>query len=506
VSQISEPFLDDAPIARITHRSTDWFGFTMLCLWMGGFGVIALLRLQGWLRIRSAVQSSTPIDVPVAVEVRSAPGLLEPGVVGLRRPVLFLPVGITERLTPLQLEAVLAHELCHIRRRDNLSASVHMGVEAMFWFHPLVWWIGARLVEERERACDEEVLRLGNEAHVYAEGILNVCKFYVESPLVCVSGVTGADLKRRVRDILDGRAALHLSRAKKITLAIAGAAAITAPIIVGVMNAPYIKAQSAAASHPQFEVTSVKLHVGGLDRNTLVPPTALPGGRFVSKFPLGILIAYAYKLPINQNGRLTGMPNWVQGTTIYDVEATSVMPPGLSVRARDDRVREMVQALLEDRFKLVIRRESKEMPVYALLVAKGGPKLQRADIDEKDCPEASLAPLGPQSPSTPLPNVCHAINGGMGRGLHARAVNMSDLAAVVENWTDRPLLDKTGIEGLYRFETAGWLPMDPMASRSDIPDALTVFQMFEKLGLKMEPQKGVVEVYVIDHLEKPSEN
>ena len=79
--------------------------------------------------------------------------------------------------------------------RDNLSASIHMIVEAVFGFHPLVWWIGVRLVDERERACDEDVLRLGNERHVYAEAILNVCKYYLESPLVCVSGITGSDLK-----------------------------------------------------------------------------------------------------------------------------------------------------------------------------------------------------------------------------------------------------------------------------------------------------------------------
>jgi len=446
--QISEPFLDAAPLSP-ARQTTDWRGLTLLGLWMSGFAAIMLIRLHGWLGIRVAVRSSTPLDIARTVEVRSAPGLLEPGVVGLLHPVLLLPEGIAERLTPQQLDAVVAHELCHVRRRDNLFAAIHMVVEAVFWFHPLVWWIGARLVEERERACDEEVLRLGNEAHVYAEGILNVCKFYVESPLVCVSGVTGADLKRRVRDILDGSAALHLSRAKKIALVIAGAAAIGAPVIVGVMNAPYIKAQSAAASRPQFEVASVKLHVGeATDRNTLVPPTALPGGRFVSKFPLKFLVAWAYRVPFNfQGGRLTGLPDWADGPgSVFDVEATSVMPPGLSVRARDDRVRAMVQALLEDRFKLVIRRESKEMPVYALVAAKGDLKLQRADIDEKDCPEASPAALGPVSPSTPIPNVCHAFSGGMGRGLHAKAANMSDLAAFVENWTDRPLLDKTGIE------------------------------------------------------------
>ena len=79
-----------------------------------------------------------------------------------------------------------------------------MIVEAMFWFHPLVWWIGVRLLEERERACDEKVLRPGNEPRDYAEGILNVCKLYVESPLVCMSGVTGSDLRKRIQAILTG--------------------------------------------------------------------------------------------------------------------------------------------------------------------------------------------------------------------------------------------------------------------------------------------------------------
>ena len=110
-------------------------------------------------------------------------------------------MGIIERLTPTQLEAVLAHELTHVWRRDNLTAAMHMIVEAVFWFHPLVWWIGARLVEERERACDEEVLRLGNEAQVYAESILKVCQFYIESPLACVSGVTGSDLRSESREL-----------------------------------------------------------------------------------------------------------------------------------------------------------------------------------------------------------------------------------------------------------------------------------------------------------------
>ena len=77
-----------------------------------------------------------------------------------------------------------------------------MIVEAVFWFHPLVWWISARLMEERERACDEGVLELGSEPQVYAESILKTCEFCVESPLACVSGVTGADLKKRIVRIM----------------------------------------------------------------------------------------------------------------------------------------------------------------------------------------------------------------------------------------------------------------------------------------------------------------
>src|SRR5581483_6219205 len=113
-------------------------------------------------------------------------------------PVLLLPANLFDRLTPGQLHAVIEHELCHVRHRDNLVAALHMFVETVFWFHPMVWWIGKRMVAERERACDEEVLRLGSAPRAYAEGILNVCKSYLPSPLDCASGITGSDLKKRI--------------------------------------------------------------------------------------------------------------------------------------------------------------------------------------------------------------------------------------------------------------------------------------------------------------------
>src|SRR5262249_17254384 len=154
--------------------------------------------------------------------VLSSPAMLEPGVFGILRPVLLLPEGIAEHLAPAHLQAILAHELCHIRRRDNLAAAMHMAVEAVFWFHPLVWWLGARIIEERERACDEEVLELGNRPEIYAESILKTCQFYLESPLTCMSGIAGSDLKKRVSRIMTQRFTNPLSVGRKLLLGVAG--------------------------------------------------------------------------------------------------------------------------------------------------------------------------------------------------------------------------------------------------------------------------------------------
>jgi beta-lactamase regulating signal transducer with metallopeptidase domain len=250
VEYVAQPF--PATISFAPSRvSRDWTPFLIIGLWLIGCSAITLIRLRLWLRVRAAVRRSVPLSIPSAVEIRSAAGLLEPGVVGVWRPTLLLPEGIMERLTSSELEAVIAHELCHVRRRDNLLSSIHMVAEALFWFHPLVWWIGARLVEERERACDESVLSLGNQPRVYADAILNVCKLYTESPLVCVSGVTGSDIKRRIEAIMRNRIGLQLNGAKKFLLAGAGVATLAGPVAVGVLIAvghlPAIHAQSPVA-------------------------------------------------------------------------------------------------------------------------------------------------------------------------------------------------------------------------------------------------------------------
>ena len=167
--------------------------------------------------------------------------------------MLLLPDGIGDRLAPAELQAILAHELCHVRRRDNLATLMHMVVEAVFWFHPLVWWLGARLMDERERACDEEVLRMGSEAEAYAEGILKVCELYLQSPLKCVAGVTGAHLKKRIEAIMANRPMRNLNLPKKVGLVLAAILAIAIPVILGITNAPELRAR--AQSVPKQDIT-----------------------------------------------------------------------------------------------------------------------------------------------------------------------------------------------------------------------------------------------------------
>jgi uncharacterized protein (TIGR03435 family) len=237
-------------------------------------------------------------------------------------------------------------------------------------------------------------------------------------------------------------------------------------------------------------------------------PQFLPGGRFTSAgLPLRFLIATAWNVGF-QSVRLSGGPAWISSRDgAFDIEAKApagAIPEGLASNLRDQRMRRMLQALLQERFQLKIRTETREIPVYAVVAAKNGPKLEKAKIEEKDCLDTT--PTGP---------ACHTIMGGRGRGLHGPAVNLSDILSYVENWTDRPLVDQTGIQGLFNVQTSGWRDYQPGAppppgakaeDGSDLADVPTLFDVFARLGLRLQAEKGTVQVFIIDHVERPSEN
>ena len=147
--------------------------------------------------------------------------------------------------------------------------------------------------------------------------------------------------------------------------------------------------------------------------------------------------------------------------------------------------------MLADRLKLRVHREMVEMPVYALTAGPRGGKLEKASIAEENCTES--APIGGTG--------CHQFLGGVGRGMHGAAVDLADVALYASNWSDRPIVDETGLQGLYNIQTEGWGA--PIFNDSTRP---SLEEIFETLGLKLTPKKAAVEFYVIDHIEKPSDN
>ncbi|MGB7170030.1 MAG: M56 family metallopeptidase [Acidobacteriaceae bacterium] len=246
VEGVAQPLLVPWPVtvdsgfaagARVEHPATDWLPLALVVLWVAGTLLLLGRWTASWLQLRAAVRRGEPMTLADGTQSRLMAEKVEPGIFGIVRPVLVLPRGIAERLSAEQLDAIVAHEMCHLRRRDNLTAALHMIVEALFWFHPLVWWLRARLVEERERACDEAVLDATRQPFAYAEGILTVCKFYVEAPLSCVSGVTGSELKQRIARILSGQGVRKLDVGRKALLALACVLAAGIPVTAGLVRA-----------------------------------------------------------------------------------------------------------------------------------------------------------------------------------------------------------------------------------------------------------------------------
>ncbi len=369
VRQFTVPFPETIQAGAAPQR-IDWLPW-ILAAWACGALAIVTMRVRAGLRVRAIVRPSRRHPMAFPIEVRTSPGVLEPGLAGIWRCTILLPEGIEHHLTRPQLDAVLAHELCHAQRRDNLMAAVHMAVEALFWFHPLVWWIGGRLAETRELSCDEAVLAGGGNPRDYAEAILCVCKRYVESPLACVSGVMGADLKKRMEAILSGRAILPLDWRKRALLTAAALIALLAPFLAGIVNA-----QSAKS----FEVASIRLapNAPRLAGGGGLPPK-LTGTRFEYTGTVYSLIVRAFGCRTEHCESVEGGPSWIQND-MYRIEAK--FPEGAPrygsweyERGEAEGVYQMLRSLLADRFGLKVHRQTKDAPVYTITLEPHGHKL-----------------------------------------------------------------------------------------------------------------------------------
>jgi uncharacterized protein (TIGR03435 family) len=272
------------------------------------------------------------------------------------------------------------------------------------------------------------------------------------------------------------------------------------------------------ATTPSFEVASIKAH------------TPVPGGLIVfgggdasrytaSNVTAKMLITFAYDI---KNFQVLGGPGWINSNR-YDVDAKveadlvdqlRKLPRGEQM----DRMRPMLRALLADRFKLSVTDGTKEMPVFALVAAKGGPKLTESAPPPPADPSAPLAPLpppGPNGPPPPRPGGFYMFMGPERQAILAGdSVPLSNLVSMLSQQLGREVLDQTGLKGTYTFKLSwtseqGMLggPLPPGADNATADTGESIFTALqEQLGLKLEDTKAPVETVTIDHIEEPSPN
>jgi bla regulator protein blaR1 len=349
LEHISQPLAAPAMVGSIA----DFFTLTaepVLWLWAAGCAVVLIRWSASW--IRAASIARTAIDYRMSAGaagmntcVLASALMPEPGVIGIIRPVIVLPVGIAERLSRAQLDAVIAHELCHVRRRDNLVALLYMGVQCVFWFHPLVWLIGSRLMLERELACDEAVLAAGNEPRTYAEAILSVCRLRHEACSPCIAEMAGADLTRRIEFIMRNRVADAPNGPAHFALAFIGCAAVALPAMAGVTIASTQEVRSIAA-RLRLDSAHVQLtpadYVGGAHLH------AREGQLHMRNMSLRELISIVYGI---RQARVFGGPTWLDSPR-YDIDARANLRPIAAVAADPTFYRPIIDELLAAQFNL----------------------------------------------------------------------------------------------------------------------------------------------------------
>jgi uncharacterized protein (TIGR03435 family) len=254
---------------------------------------------------------------------------------------------------------------------------------------------------------------------------------------------------------------------------------------------------SPAPPLPEFDAVSIKPNKSGDSPSAM---RGAPGGRLTAtNVRVRQLITWAYQV---RDFQISGEPAWVDSER-YDVVTKSEGNPRFDFI--QPTLETMFQGVLADRFKLALHRETKELPVYTLVVAKNGPKIHA--VDEGDCPEVPTQQ-----------NPCRSLRNTKFGQLTGEKAPMAAITLMLAVYTGRTVLDKTGLKGSFSF-TLDWtrylepppsrggdqpLPAGAFDPASVEPAISTALQ--EQLGLKLESGKGPVEILVIDHVERPSEN
>jgi bla regulator protein blaR1 len=483
-----------------SSAASDVWPIVIAGVWIAGAAVVLLSWLRAWFRIERAAAGAHSAGqfrgIPVFLSATMKDARVEPGIVGIWHPSILLPAGIDEGLTDAQLRSVLLHEWHHARRYDNLTATLQMIVEAVFWFYPVVWWIGRQLLDEREKACDCDVLEDATRDD-YAASILNVCKWYVRSPLPCVAGITGADLRARVESVLHSQRPARLTATKRSVLGATVFATIAVPMVVGRLTESMVFAQAQTANSflgmattaaKSFEVATIKRNESGPDGPWHLGPPGR-GSISIANLPLRSIIIQSFR---TQRWMVFGGPDWI------NQERFDIVGKGPDPTATNPEVWEMMRSLLIERFHLKYHVEDREMAVLALTIAKGGPKLIPGEKgrcaeeikQQRPCGDILIPRFGAAMYNMPVGALVTSLTGRAGR----------------------PVVDKTGLTGRYDI-TLSFMPEGmtheqweslPAEGR---PEEMSMFEALERQGgLKLEPSRASMPVLVIDSVDRPTEN
>ena len=566
VDDATEP---TAPISRpmppqTSSRRIDLNAWLIPLIWFAGAATLLTrfaINLRGLYRLRKASDAVTDAGLLAnvarfgrRVRLWRNDAIGAPVTWGIVRPIILVPAGF-EELPAENRDAVIRHELAHIQAHDFLMRGLAETARALIWFQPLVWIVWRQLREEQELACDDCVLAAGGKPSAYAKLLLDWDACRGIDSLIAVGIAHQSCLKRRLYALLD----TDLRRDKVAGAGVAGAlflalaaalplAAISFTQAVPVQPAPAHALQSASpallrpptqlaqaqtaqtpvkapapqptapsAARPHFDVVSIKpCKPSVMNGVPVVGGDSSPGrlsigcGILADTDNVG-LIQVAYNR--YSSGRLTsekmipieGGPDWIHSER-FAIDAKADGHPSIQMMQGP-----MMQTILEDRFKLKIHRETRQGPVYELALGKGSPNL-------KPLQDGSCIPVVLGSPLPLVPDgqhLCRRMVSLQGK-VNIEGGTLRTLADLLGMVLDRPVIDKTGITSYFQIQLS-FSPDDraeprpvtaePGASAVRVPDYPGIFQAIqEQLGLKLVPAKGPVDVLVIDHIERPSEN
>jgi beta-lactamase regulating signal transducer with metallopeptidase domain len=347
--EVTAPVVSPTVFIDGQGTATRW-GVVIALVWAAGALIVALRWFLSWRAADSIVRAARPVPGS-PLDARVTDAAIEPAVARVFHPVVLLPSALLGRLTPEQLSAVLAHEREHIARHDNLTAHLHRLVQTLFWFHPLVWWIGRQMLEERENACDEAVLEHGHDAEGYAEGILAVCRHCHDlAHAGHTSSAISGDLTRRIRSIVRHVPPVSPGFCKTFALSACTMALGFGPLFAGALD-------DAARRRAQIDVDARHLDDADI---VIAPAAAGANGRYeltaddrlvvIRNTTLRELVAVSYGVKkANVNGGL-----WLDSSR-YDIRVELHDPVADADEFDPTALRGMVNKLLASRFDLQVQ-------------------------------------------------------------------------------------------------------------------------------------------------------